>query len=322
MPELIPAEHGTPEWHAARRQGVTATDIVKIIGLSTWASAYSLYWQKLGQTPETPDNDRFRLGRYLEKYVADCWMDEHDRRAWSGGLYRHSDRAWQMASPDRVIWQSSDWPWTRIADAVLEVKSMADADRPSWDTAPPPAVRAQVLWQMDVMDVGVGHVGVVFLPSGEFRSYVIEHDAGCDGAGFAHDGDPCDACSDLALMRERGAEFHARLQGDIPPPPVDASAATTAALKARFGDAAKGKRVPIDGHLWEQYEDASAVLQLSEYRKREAENQIREQLGEATEIEVDGQLVARRRVYDSPVKAHTRHVDGLWRVKQQGDDSE
>ena len=33
MPELIPAEPGTPEWLAARRQGVTATDIVTIIGL-------------------------------------------------------------------------------------------------------------------------------------------------------------------------------------------------------------------------------------------------------------------------------------------------
>jgi hypothetical protein len=31
---------------------------------------------------------------------------------------------------------------------------------------------------------------------------------------------------------------------------------------------------------------------------------------------------AARRVFDTPVKAHTRHVDGLWRVKQQGDDSE
>jgi hypothetical protein len=32
MPELIPAEPGTPGWHAARRAGVTATDIVTILG--------------------------------------------------------------------------------------------------------------------------------------------------------------------------------------------------------------------------------------------------------------------------------------------------
>jgi putative phage-type endonuclease len=307
MPELIPAEPLTPEWHAARRQGVTATDIVKIIGLSTWASAYSLYWQKLGQAPETPDNDRFRLGRELEPYIAKRWMEANARVTLPGALYRHSDRAWQLATLDRL---------TLNGEEPVEVKSMADADRPSWDAGPPPSVRAQVLWQMDVMDVPVGHVGVVFLPSGEFRSYEIEH---CD-----HDFDPvrewvCEICNDLDLMRKRGAEFYARLQGELPPPPVDASAATTAALKARFGGAAKGKRVPIDLDLWEAYESATEHLDAWQETKRGAENKIREQLGEATEIEVDGQLVARRRVFDSPVKAHTRHVDGLWRVKNGND---
>jgi hypothetical protein len=172
---------------------------------------------------------------------------------------------------------------------------------------------------MDVMDVPVGHVGVVFLPSGEFRSYEIKHYPSISHHCHLSD---VPECKDLTLMRERGAEFYARLQGELPPPPVDASAATTAALKARFGDAAKGKRVPIDGNLWSFYEIASKSVDDWARVKRERENEIREQLGEATEIEVDGQLVARRRVYDSPVKAHTRHVDGLWRVKQQGDDSE
>jgi putative phage-type endonuclease len=317
MPELIPAEPLTPEWHAARRQGVTATDIVAICGLSSWASAYSLYWQKLGQAPETPDSDRFRLGRYLESYVIGRWLQDHPGlKAEGRGTWRHSERRWQMATPDAEVTGGGDL-------AVLEVKSWADADRPSWDAGPPPAVRAQVLWQMDVMDVAVGHVGVVFLPSGEFRSYTIEHKHGWrdETTGLMSGPTECDLDDDLKLMRERGAEFYARLQGELPPPPVDASAATTAALKARFGAAAKGKRVPIDDELWALYEDARDAEKLWAEEARLRENKIREQLGEATEIEVDGQLVARRRVYDSPVKAHTRHVDGLWRVKN-GDDHE
>jgi hypothetical protein len=174
---------------------------------------------------------------------------------------------------------------------------------------------------MDVMDVTVGHVGVVFLPSGEFRSYQIIHHPQTLAEVAATGSLACDVCDDLKLMRERGAEFYARLQGELPPPPVDASTATTAALKARFGDAAKGKRVPIDLTLWQAYDAACGAVSDWERNKRYSENEIREQIGEATEIEVDGQLVARRRVYDSPVKAHTRHVDGLWRVKN-GDDSE
>ena len=34
VPELVPAEPLTPEWHAARRLGVTATDVVTVCGLS------------------------------------------------------------------------------------------------------------------------------------------------------------------------------------------------------------------------------------------------------------------------------------------------
>jgi hypothetical protein len=194
MPELLPYEPRTPEWHAARRSGVTATDIVTILGLSSWDSVYSLFWRKMQQIPEIEDSDRFRLGRYLEEYTAQLWSAEHSRSLRQGALYRHAGRSWQLATLDRSL---------EVGTGLqpLELKSWADADRHSWgggvaryegrigddgehlDPEPvqPPAgnsipakVRAQVLWQMDVMDVATGHVGVVFLPSGEFRSYTIE----------------------------------------------------------------------------------------------------------------------------------------------------
>lgn len=321
MPELIPAEPGTPGWLAARRQGVTATDIVTILGLSSWDSAYSLYWRKLGQVPEVPDNDRFRLGRYLEDYIAERWLGGGDPD-WlePSGLYRHSERAWQMATVDRM---TPDVPGAAVP-TVLELKSWADAARHAWDDGPPAAVRAQVLWQMNVMDVGTGHVGVVFLPSGEFRSCVIEHDGELDCAFHGHvtDVGACQVCQDQDLMRLRGAEFYARLQGELPPPDIDASAASLAAVKARFGSARKDKVVTVPTDLWETYSSALIARRLVEEEVREPEAQIRELIGEAGAIEVDGQLVARHLVYDAQVKAHTRHIDSIRRVKQQGDDSE
>lgn len=319
MPELIPAEPGTPGWLAARRQGVTATDIVSILGIG-YKSAYWLYWNKLGQVPDEPDSDRYRLGRELEPYVADRWLANGDPD-WLGpsGLYQHSERAWQMATIDRLV------PEVRaVSDpAVLELKTWADADGRAWADGLPAAVRAQVLWQMDVMDVGMGHVGVMFLPSGEFRSYVIEHMTGAHPHAQSPIGiHPCDVCTDQALMRERGAEFYARLQGELLPPDIDASAASLAAVKARFGDARKGKVVQVDAGLWGDYSAAALMVDAHVILKREYENRLREQVGEAGVIEVDGQLVARRLVYDAQVKAHTRHVDSIRRVKQQEDDDE
>jgi putative phage-type endonuclease len=314
MPELVPAEPGTPEWLAARRAGVTATDIVTILGLSRWDSVYSLFWRKMQQAPEVEDNDRFRLGRYLEEYIAQRWSDEHCRSLRAGQLWRSGARAWQMATVDRYLEVGTGFQ-------PVELKSWADADKSSWQDAPPAQVRAQVLWQMDVMDVAVGHVGVVFLPSGEFRSYTIEHihvQDPTEPPGFLQ---PCEACTDQALMLTAGEEFMARLRLELPPPDPDASAATLAAVRARF-TRQSDKQAEVDGTLFAAWADARDVVKFWEGEARGYENALREEAGEASVLTVDGLPVARRVISDAHVKAFDRHQDYLKRIEPKGDDSE
>ena len=313
MPELIPAEPGTPEWLAARRQGVTATDIVTILGLSSHDSVYSLFWRKMGQIPDEPDRDRWQLGKALEPYIKELWSEAADDTPFKSGLYRSSARPWQMATPDSLLKDEG----LRIA-GVLECKSWADADRHSWDQGPPAQVRAQVLWQMDVMGVSIGHVGVVFLPSGRFESYTIEHDTLCGQQTPRPDG-LCSICCDLALMRAAGEEFMGRLRLELPPPDPDSSAATLAAVRARFARV-PAKQAEIDQHLWTRFALECALVKQHEEARRELEILVREQMGEAAELCVNGELVARRVVSDAQVKAHVRHQDYIRRIKQ-GDDS-
>jgi putative phage-type endonuclease len=320
MPELVPAEPGTPEWLAARRAGVTATDIVTILGLSRRDSVYSLFWRKLGQVPEVEDNDRFRLGRELEQYVDYRWCEDNERTTYESGLYRHKDRAWQLATLDRRA------PCLDASGAYepVELKTWADGDRHSWQDAPPARVRAQVLWQMDVMEVATGHVGVVFLPSGEFRSYTIAHDETLRGCRFGKQ-DPgavtvaCPECIDQAFMLEAGQEFMARLRLELPPPDPDASMATLAAVRARF-TRQPDKEAEVDPWLWARFEANAEMIKAHDTLKREYEIQLREQMGEATLATVDGQPVARRVIVDAQVKAHTRHQDYLRRIEPKGDD--
>lgn len=289
MPELVPAVPLTPGWHAARRAGVTATDIVTILGLSSWDSVYSLFWRKLGQVPDEPDNDRFRLGRELESYIAERWGEESGRAPYPGGLYRSHVRPWQLAMLDRKI-------GPLLPGNPIELKSWADADRHSWQDAPPARVRAQVLWQMDVMDAAVGHVGVVFLPSGEFRSYTIEHvpEKEHDWLGWAG----CPVCVDQKLMREQGEEFMARLRLELPPPDPDSSAATLAAVRARFARQ-PDKQADVDEATWVTWETIKDQIKEHETVARALEIQLREQAGEASVLCVDGQPVARRIIVDA-----------------------
>jgi len=309
MPELV-CSADDPRWHAERRAGVTATDITAIIGISPYDSAYSLYHKKTGAIPDgQPDGDRLRLGRYLEPLITQRWFEQNDQSIYTGAqLWRSTERPWQMATPDGVLGVSL----SQIS-AVLECKSWADADRHAWDDGPPPRVRAQVLWQMDTLDVPTGHVGVLFLPSGEFRSYVIDH---TDCAGPIR----CDVHEDIDLMRLAGAEFWLRFSnpGKYPPPDVDGSSASLAALRARF-PASKGKEAEIDAAVWDTWANARARADTWLDIAKLEEAKIREQLGEATILTVGGTKVATRITGDAQVKAHVRHNDYIRRTPKKGD---
>jgi len=312
MPELVCAA-SDPRWLAERRKGVTATDITAIIGLSPYQSPFGLWWEKTSpDMPAQADSDRLRLGRELEPYIIARWAEAHDGAVFGTreGLFRSSDRPWQLATPDVVLYEDVFNPELgEMGDfepqlaAVAEYKSWADADKSRWQDGPPARVRAQNLWQMDTLDVAVGHVGVVFLPSGEFRSYELTWDEA--------------AQRDLDLMRLLGWEFYRRMTGELPPPDVDGSAATLTALRARFADPRKDKTAPVDAEAWERYCDWKHDRDNAEKVMRGYEAQIREQLGEATLIEVDGRTVGRRVIATAQVKAHERTQDYIKIIKRQ-----
>jgi putative phage-type endonuclease len=313
MPELVDVTPGSPEWLAARRGGVTATDIVTILGLSFHDSPYSLYWRKLGQVPDPEDTDRWALGRHLEPYVVRKWIGTAEGLdvITGAGLWRSTVRPWQMATPDgHVIPDPAPYGSEMDACAVLECKSWADADRKSWEAGPPPAVRAQILWQMDTLDVPAGYWAVVFLPSGRFEHGVVDH-----GTQAKHEAN----WGDIELMRDAGYEFYRRLIHELPPPDPDRSAATLAALKARF-TRSEGKQTEVDETVYAAWSDARDVLSWWKEQVREYEIMLRDQAGEATELTVNGEVVVRRLVFDSPVKAHTRHMDYYQRVKKEDED--
>jgi len=331
MPELVCAADD-PRWLAERRKGVTATDITAILGLSPYQSPFGLWWEKTSpDMPAHEDSDRLRLGRELEPYIRTRWAESSDKALYGTGegLFRSTSLPWQLATPDAVLYEDVFNPELgELGDfepqlaAVAEYKSWADADKASWQDGPPPRVRAQNLWQMDTLDVATGHVGVVFLPSGEFRSYVIEHGDLCRERGYWTFGadEDCRACGDLKVMRAAGHEFYRRMLGELPPPDVDGSAATLAALRARFADPRKDKTAPVDADLWEHYTDIKHLVKTTEQLMRGDEALIREQIGEASLIEVGGEVVGRRIISMASVKAHTRTQDYLKVIKRDEGD--
>jgi putative phage-type endonuclease len=288
--ELLPpaeAVHGNERWYEVRRQGITASEIAAVLGISRWESPFSLYWRKVNDW-RTDDNEFTSAGRHLEDAIAQWWWSDVSRKAGGGrflwirkaGLYAHPDRPWQLATPDALlVGDNLDWDTPRPV-ALLECKWVAY----SWDgwgeqgtDEIPVYYRAQCLWQADVL--GVDEVHVAALGPGGFRAYVVRRDE-----------------DDLALMRKAGEEFHRRL-AEQDPPPLDSHQATLTTLKRLHPSVGEGE-VEISHALADTYRRARADKKDAEERLSMCEAHLRAALGSDYHRAVCGdERVASRSVF-------------------------
>jgi putative phage-type endonuclease len=290
--ELLPPGTGPHDerWHELRRQGVTASEIAAVMGLSKWASPFSLFWQKT-YAWTTEETDVMSAGRHLESAIAD-WWEATNSDAWDpalrlrpAGLYAHPDRPWQLATPDRLIMRNVEGrPGVFRFTDLLECKWLAH----SWDGWGEPGTdqipvhyRAQVLWQADVM--GVDEVHIAALGPGGFRAYTVHLDDA--------------ARADLEVMRAAGEDFHRRLvEGDAPD--LDSHTATLDTLKRLYPDAGEGD-IECTPDLAVEYAAARAAKREAEATIAACEALIRNKLGATyRRVTHDGRPVATRSVYE------------------------
>ena len=309
MPNLI-ATPTEEEWLAARCQGVTASEIAVLLGISPYDSPFSLYHRKRGTIDAQADSDMMERGRVLEPYIRDKFRELHPEFAVEGDgreLYASVERSWQMATPDAVVYArdtDSDISWS--GHAVLECK--VDGGSDDWGeegtSEIPVHYRAQVLWQMDVMGVDVAYVACLRVRDWRIREYVIELDD--------------DARADLTLMRHEAAAF-LDLVDTGEAPDVDWRPQTIAALKTLNPAVDDDEEAVVSVQLAKRYRAACKNAKHWEQRKKYYEAQLRQQMGSARRAFLPGVLhapVARRDVYEvgeSVRKPYT--VDKLVPVK-------
>lgn len=287
---VLPHNAPREEWLAARREGVTASEIATLLGISPFDSPFNLFWQKAGAIPDDYDNVRMSLGRHLEPWIAERFSEARDFLFEPGGLYASIARPWQMATPDGRLYDSLDCghdeqclhPCSSPV-AVWEGKTSGTYDEWGDDGSDeiPAYIRAQVLWQMDVMGVGIGYVTCLFLASQQIRTYVIDYDV-----------------ADVDLMRLEAVRFLDRVQAQDPPP-IDAHHATTAALRCLFPDVDEDETATIPDDLAREYEHVREMYEHAKERKTGVENRLRQAMGASKyATTAEGGKVASRSVYD------------------------
>ncbi|MER7063984.1 YqaJ viral recombinase family protein, partial [Streptomyces albidoflavus] len=262
-------------WLAARLPGITASEIAAVLGISPFESPFSLHWRKRGELGETPDNDAMSLGRHLEPWIADKFEATHPELTLElAGLYASTDRPWQMATPDRLIFAdqpgagAQDYLAGRLVgrgpDSLWEGKTSATYDGWGDDGTDqvPAYYRAQVLWQADVFDLPYVDLTCLFLHTKQVRHYRIERDA-----------------ADIAFMRARALEFLRQVDRRAVPP-IDGHKATTAALK-ELHPKLEDRDQEVSLTLKHAYELACATAKAAEEQKDLLTNELRAVMGNA-----------------------------------------
>lgn len=149
------------EWLKAREEGIGASEVAAILGLSKFDTPYSLWLKKTGQATPEPENLAMRLGHILEPAVAQLWEEETGEKVIKASaadvIYVHPEHPYMRVTPDRIV---------KGRKKILECKTTAmdvDADNP------PIYWVAQVQYQMYV--TGIHQADLAWLVNGRHFGY-------------------------------------------------------------------------------------------------------------------------------------------------------
>jgi putative phage-type endonuclease len=154
------AEPQTKPWFAARRQGITGTDLPKILGDSKYGNALSVWLDKRGEQVDEDVSEAGEWGNILEDPVAQEWARRHKKQVRRVGVIRHTELPWVRASLDRLVAGCE-------TDGVcgLEVKTRSAFKAGDYREEIPDDVLAQVAWGRYTS--GLPHMHVAVLIGGQ-----------------------------------------------------------------------------------------------------------------------------------------------------------
>lgn len=265
------------EWHEWRRGGIGGSDIAALLGLSSFATPYTVWADKMGFLPPTPASQRQRIGLRMETVLADEFAEET-------GLVVVGEQTWVEYPPEPVLRCTTDgfvseWPFTASprqdgrwwADVAIGCWQAKTDGRFGWPEGIPPGILAQCQWEMMCCELTAGWLTVMFAGF-KIVHYPLELDE-----------------ADAGFMRARALAFwrdHV-LTGE--PPTADGSDVTRKAIAA-VNPLHEGERVDLDhvAHLVVQHGIAATAKRNAELAYKEIGNQLRVEMGTAETAMVDG----------------------------------
>ena len=245
------------EWLELRRHGIGGSDAAAIIGLSKWASPYTVWADKTGRLPDKPDTEAMRQGRDLEEYVAQRFSEATEKRVKRcnailyNPAYPHSH-----ADVDRMIVGEN---------AGLECKTTSTLDVKQFRGVEfPEKYYAQCVHYMAITGADRWYLAVLVLGK-EFHVYTLERDE----------------AEIRALMDAETAFWEQYVETDTPPA-ADGAESTTDAIRTIYADSSQSICILFGREtLLEEYMALKSQSKALDARIAEIQNTIMEDMQDA-----------------------------------------
>lgn len=268
-------EPGTPDWHAARANGIGGSEIAAVLGISPYESPFSLWHRKNNGIGPVEETDVMYWGKRHEPTICDEFTLRHpELLVLPSGTYAATDAPWWIANPDRLGFN---------ADGELEVIEAKTAhDDYEWGDEGtdqiPVHYKAQVRWYCAALGARRARLAVLIGLS-DYREYIVEPDD-----------------TDTELMRSAGQAFVDSLATGLAPP-IDGHTATFQAIK-ELPEGMDDVDIQVDLAIAQRYFAALNAAKAAEEEKRHASGLVLDRIGTGRRAVVGDNRIATRTVRD------------------------
>jgi putative phage-type endonuclease len=248
------------EWLEWRRKGIGGSDASVVCGINRWKSPVELWMEKTGQLPESEAGETAYWGNVLEDVV----RAEFTKRTGiavtpANQILQSEENPFMLANLDGTC-RHSEYGF----ECVFEAKTSSAYRNGEWEDAIPDEYQLQIQHYMAVTGYKGAYVAVL-IGGNSFKWFFIERDNDLIGK---------------LIHLER--DFWQGVQNGVPPP-LDGSDASAKFIGEQFPNSVPSSQIDLPREavsLLRQYDAASKKIEHYAELKQEAENLLKQLLGE------------------------------------------
>ena len=272
------------DWLEYRKLGIGGSDASVVCGISRYKSPVELWMEKTNQIPQQEAGEAAYWGTILESIVRTEFTKRTGMEVKQlGQILQSVEHPFMLANLDGVCEHPDYGP------CIFEAKTASAYKAGEWDDAIPDEYLLQIQHYMAVTGYRGTYIAVL-IGGNTFKWRFVERDEEL-----------------ISMLINLEADFWEHVQ-NMTPPPLDGSDASAKFLAERFPNSVPASKIELPDMadaLLTQYDEACEQLEAVTERKQEAENRLKEMLGDNEVGTANGRIVTWKSIVQDRLDSKT-----------------